>query len=135
MWSNFIHTYRNIAMFGEFVRELRLEKRLGLREFCQKLQFDPSYWSKIEREVTPPPKSKQQLERIAKLLEIRRGSKDWVELMDRAALGAGKVPSDLLSDSELLERLPLVFRTVRGDKPTVRDLSNLVEKIRGIRGA
>lgn len=120
-------------MFGKYVRERRLKKQLGLRAFCLELQFDPSYWSKIEREITPPPKSEELLTRIAAVLDIRIGSNEWTELMDRAALGAGKVPQDLLTEPELAERLPLVFRTVRGGKPTQRDLLNLADKIKHIR--
>jgi transcriptional regulator with XRE-family HTH domain len=120
-------------MFGTFIRDLRLKKELGLREFCIKAEVDPSYWSKVEREVIAPPQSKEKLREIAKILSISKGSKDWNELKERAALGAGKLPEDLLSDKELVECLPLVFRTLRFNKPTKSDLKSLADKIRHIR--
>jgi transcriptional regulator with XRE-family HTH domain len=35
--------------FGEKIKELRLRKDLGLREFCLMFSLDASNWSKIER--------------------------------------------------------------------------------------
>ena len=40
-------------MLGEFIKQIRARQRLGLREFCLKNGYDPSNWSKIEREVLP----------------------------------------------------------------------------------
>ncbi len=117
-------------MFGTYVRELRAKSRLGLREFCLKLDFDPSYWSKIERGVAQPPVDEETLSRIASVLEVNPNSKDWQKLNDLAHLSRGKIPSDLLTNSELLPLLPLVFRTIRGDKPTEEELETLAELIR-----
>jgi len=117
-------------MFGQFVREHRLKKRLSLRQFSEQLDIDPSQWSKIERGLLAPPKSDKVLARIAAVLGVNPGTQDWAELRDLAALGAGKVPNDLLNDSELVKVLPLVFRTVRNTKPTERELQNLAEIIR-----
>jgi len=33
--------------FGERIKQLRLERNLGLREFCENVGVDPSNWSKI----------------------------------------------------------------------------------------
>jgi len=120
-------------MFGTFIKDLRLKNELGLREFCIKAKVDPSYWSKVEREVIAPPQAEEKLKEIAKILGIPTTSKEWHELKERAALGAGKLPGDLLSDKELVECLPLVFRTIRYGKPSEKDLRNLADKIRHIR--
>src|SRR5688572_7293809 len=61
-------------MFGPFLKELRLKKRLGLREFCIKHQHDPSNWSKIEREVMPPPRHNETLRKWAKQLGLKPDS-------------------------------------------------------------
>ncbi|HEY9791708.1 MAG TPA: helix-turn-helix transcriptional regulator [Candidatus Obscuribacterales bacterium] len=117
-------------MFGDFVREHRQKRRLTLRQFCAELEFDPSQWSKIERGVLAPPKNEHMLKRIAQLLGVRPGSQPYMEMMDLAALGGGRVPADLLSDAELAQCLPMVFRTVRNSKPTAKELHALAELIR-----
>ncbi len=127
--ENNFHT-RSISMFGELIRQHRLSRDLSLREFCIALEFDASHWSKIERGILPPPKSEAILRKIADLLEFKEGSQEWFELHDYAALGAGRVPSDILTDAELAAYLPLVFRTVRNSKPTAEELVNLAETIR-----
>ena len=56
--------------FGEYIRNLRIENNLTLREFCKSAKLDPSNWSKIERGIAPPPKSKIILHGIAEILHI-----------------------------------------------------------------
>ena len=120
-------------MFGTFIRDLRLKSELGLREFCIQAKVDPSYWSKVEREVVAPPQSEEKLSEIAKILKISKKSHEWEELKERSALGAGKLPGDLLDDKELVECLPLVFRTIKYGKPSEKDLRNLADKIRHLK--
>ena len=43
--------------FGGVVRELRLKKRYGLREFARMASISATYLSKIERDIEPPPSS------------------------------------------------------------------------------
>jgi hypothetical protein len=54
------------------------------------------------------------LEKYAGALGLERGSDDWLKLFDLAAASRGQLPKDLLSDEELLEKLPALFRTLRG---------------------
>jgi transcriptional regulator with XRE-family HTH domain len=117
-------------MFGEFIKALRIERDIGLREFCRRLSIDASNWSKIERGVLAPPQDDEKLEQIAGILNIKRGSELYMELKDRAAVDAGIIPKDLLTDKETLNALPMFFRTVRSEKPTPEELDKLIEKIR-----
>ena len=111
----------------DFIREKRIASGLTLREFCRLTGFDASNWSKIERNLLPPPQSRKALESIASVLSIVSGSQVYKELMDLAALSS--VPEDLL-EPEILEQLPVFFRTVRGEKPTEEELKTLITKIR-----
>lgn len=89
--------------------------------------FDASNWSKIERGLLAPPQSKNILEGIAEVLKLESGSQEYKELMDLAALAS--VPEDLV-EPEILDQLPVFFRTVRGENPTEEELKALVTKIR-----
>jgi transcriptional regulator with XRE-family HTH domain len=113
--------------FASFVRVKRIAAGLTLREFCRQTGFDASNWSKIERSLLTPPQSKNVLETITAVLKIASGSQDYKELMDLAALAS--VPQDLI-EPEILDQLPVFFRTVRGEKPTEEELNTLITKIR-----
>lgn len=113
--------------FANFIREKRIAAGLTLREFCRMTGFDASNWSKIERGLLTPPQSKNILEGIAKVLKLESGSQEYKELMDLAALSS--VPEDLV-EPEILDQLPVFFRTVRGESPTEEELKALVTKIR-----
>ncbi len=115
------------SSFAYFVREKRIASGLTLREFCRLTGFDASNWSKIERGLLTPPQSKKILNEIASVLTIEKESQEYKELLDMAALST--IPEDLL-ESEILEQLPVFFRTVRGEEPTEDELKTLINKIR-----
>lgn len=117
-------------MFGQFVKEERVEKGIGLREFCRRLGWDASNWSKVERGVLPPPKDERKLKEIATILGIEADSDKWETLKDASSIDSGIIPKDLLSDEEVLKALPMFFRTVRSEKPTPEELEKLIERIR-----
>lgn len=119
-----------IMKFGSYVRDLRKERRLGLREFCMTLGKDPSNWSKIERGVLPPPTEEETLLEIASALDIAKGSDQWYKLFDYASVDRGMLPNDIRSDNEILEKLPVFFRTLRGQKPNEDELKRLIELIK-----
>ena len=117
-------------MFGEFIKKMRFEKRLGLREFCIASGCDPSNWSKIERGVLPPPQDQVFLERICVILGLSENSRERDRVFDYAAIDAGKIPKYVLEDAELVKRLPVFFRTATGKKPTQEELEKLAEILR-----
>ena len=114
--------------FGEYVKQKRLQWGLTLREFCRLTGVDPSNWSKIEKGVLAPPKSKEVLVSVAETLNFTIGSEDWNTLQDLAIVG--RIPKELISDQSIIQKLPIFFRTVRGDKPTEKDLEELVKILR-----
>jgi transcriptional regulator with XRE-family HTH domain len=116
-------------MFGTFIKELRARHRLGLREFCLEHGHDPSNWSKIEREILPPPRDEETLRTYAKQLGVKPGSEDWLKFFDYAAVDAGRIPEYVLKDEKLIAHLPVFFRTLSGQKPSPEDLDKLLEII------
>ena len=116
--------------FASFIREKRIVSGLTLREFCRCTGFDSSNWSKVERGLLTPPQSKNILNRIASVLKIEEDSQDYKEMFDLAALST--IPKELI-EPEILEQLPVFFRTVRGEKPTEDELKNLINKIKSAR--
>lgn len=71
--------------FGRTVREKRVERQIGLREFAKQIGVSPTYLSKVERGEFAPP-AEDKVVRIAQLLELDR---------DALLALAGKVASDV----------------------------------------
>lgn len=118
------------STFGDCFRALRAKLNMPLRQFCLENGYDPGNISKLERGVLPPPASPEKLENYAHALHLKPGSEEWITLMDLAAVARRQIPEDIMADEELVRRLPLVFRTLRGHK--VEDnLDALLNKIRG----
>ena len=110
------------------MRQSRIENKITLREFCRKTNIDPSNWSKIERGVLPPPKSKQVLSEIARVLNFEEHTENWYSLIDLAAIT--HIPQELLSNKSIVDKLPVFFRTLRGKKPTRDELEELIKIIK-----
>lgn len=119
-----------MSKFGDFFRGVRAKAGLSLREFCLDNGFDPGNISRLERGMLPPPESPEKLEQYAKALRIRKGSDDWYSLFDLAAAERGRIPEDVLKDEELVERLPVLFRTLRGQRVDENSLDDLIKRIR-----
>lgn len=111
--------------FGEFTKDLRIKKAFTLREFCRSINFDPSNWSRIERSLFPPPKSKQVLQGIAETLNLEEGSEEYHTLFDLAAISY--IPAELVGDQRVVDKLPVFFRTIRGEKPNRDELEELIK--------
>ena len=116
--------------FGAFFRSCRIRLGLTLRAFCSANGFDAANISRLERGVMAPPSSREKLEEYARSLKIESGSNEWYEFFDLAAAASGRIPADLMNDKQLIPKLPLVFRTLRGGKVTRKQLDGLIERIR-----
>ena len=117
-------------VFGQFFKKKRIELGLTLRQFCLENNLDPGNISKIERGILPPPTKAEKLEQYAKSLKIKAGSNDWHELVDLAYASSGRIPEEILSNKDLVSKLPLVFRTLRGQKLAEDQLKKLAEKLK-----
>jgi transcriptional regulator with XRE-family HTH domain len=118
------------AAFGALFKELRIGQQMTLRQFCEARGYDPGNISKLERGLLPPPESEAKLTEYAKALRIRRGSDAWYEFFDLARAARGKLPPEVLRKRDVVARLPLLFRTLRGHKVSERKLNELIEMIR-----
>ena len=68
--------------------------------------------------------------RYAGALGIARGSVEWQELVDMAAASRGELPPDLSDDAAVVSALPLLFRTLRGQRVTPQLMQAVVRKVR-----
>ncbi len=116
--------------FGLYIKNLRLSKGLTLREFCKKYEHDASNWSKIERGKNLPPADESTLEKWAKELGVEKFSSEWYTFIDLAAAARGEIPNDLKEDENVVAKLPLFYRTLRGQRPTDKEMKNVAKLLR-----
>ncbi len=116
--------------FGSFFKELRQNRGKTLRRFCLDNGFDPGNISKMERGLLPPPGSEAKLKEYAKALKIRRGSEAWYQFFDLARTATGRIPPEVMRNRDVAARLPLLFRTLRGQKVSEQKLNELIRLIR-----
>ena len=114
--------------FGTLLKNSRIARRITLRQCVIELKFDPSDWSKIERSVSPAPKSPETLERWADYLHIH--GEDRELFMDLASLSRSQIPPDMASDETVKAALPIFFHFVRdcesrGEIPDKKKLAHL----------
>lgn len=117
--------------FGEHFKELRINLGVTLRAFCQEHGYDPGNMSRMERGMLQPPQSEEKLTEYASALGLQQGSDEWFTFFDLAAAQSGRLPKELLSDEEVMDKLPVLFRTLRGQKVDKKHLNALIDKIRG----
>ncbi len=120
-------------MLGTFIKELRRRRHLGLRAFCLEHGHSPGNWSRLERELLPPPRDERILRSWAKQLGLKPGSDDWLKFFDYAAVGAGRIPDHILQNKKLAAHLPALFRVLSGEKPLPEEKEKLLAIIQGTR--
>src|SRR3972149_2273426 len=117
-------------LFGEFFKTKRIALGKTLRTFCIENQLDPGNISKLERGILPPPVTSEKLEHYADCLQIVQGSDNWYTFFDLAHACAGRIPDEFRSDENILSKLPIVFRTLRGQKLTKDQLEALAKELK-----
>jgi transcriptional regulator with XRE-family HTH domain len=118
------------GQFGAILKRMRAERGLTLRDFCLKNGLDPGNYSRLERGLYPPPENHEGVEKYANALQLQPGSAEWLELFDVAAAERGRFPDDLMSDEAVVDKLPVLFRTLRAQPVPPEKLDELVERIR-----
>lgn len=115
--------------FGEFVKSRRIACRITLRNFADGLGMDPSNYSKMERGLMQPP-GPERLAAFARMLKIPPDSEEYREMVRLASLGRSEIPPGVLSDPEVVGCLPVLFRTLEGDKVDGAVLDELFDALK-----
>ena len=119
---------KNIKAFGNYFKSKRIGLKMTLRQFCSDNGFDPGNISRLERGIAAHPVDESILKLYAKALKIKKSSDYWNKFFDMARASKGIIPPDLMEE-EVVQRLPLVFRTIRGKKLSKDKLKKLIKLI------
>ncbi len=122
----------DMTTFGGRMKALRLGLGESLRAFARRCGYDAAYLSRIERGLVAPPQDGgsygNSLRRLLFGLGLRLREPAWQEMVDLAAVAAGRVPPDYENDASLVAKLPLLFAA--GRKYSRKELLALAKKIR-----
>lgn len=114
--------------FHELFKKKRME--IGtVRQFADRAGFDLAYISRLENGITLPPKDSKKLAKLALALNMAKGTEEWQEFMDLAAVAKNELPEDLQDNERIASVLPAFYRTLRNkelDKSEVEKLLNLI---------
>lgn len=116
--------------FGEFIKDRRIRLGKSLRAFCEANGYDPGNYSKLERDIFSPPEDEEFLVKLARALGIQQRSVDWFELYNLASVARQRIPKPLMDDAEVVEKLPILFRTLQGEPLPAEKMDELIEFIR-----
>ncbi len=116
--------------FGELFKKLRIRTKMTLRQFCKKNEFDPGNISKLERGILLAPHDEKKLKSYAKALKIRPSDKEYMEFFDLAAGSNKNFPIKNIKDQNLLNKLPVLFRTLDRKDLTEEKLEKIIQIIR-----
>ncbi len=113
-------------LFHELLKNLRVSREIGLREFAHSIQMDVGNYSKVERGILNPPKA----EILSKITGALRLSKDEEgKLSGLAALANGKIPEDIAEEVKDYEYLPVLLRTIANKQLTDEQLKELTDRV------
>jgi transcriptional regulator with XRE-family HTH domain len=116
--------------FGEYVKNMRQQKQITLRRFCLEHSIDPGNHSKLERGILNPPQDEDKLKSLAYALGIKQGSNEWEEFFSLAFIENGKIPKEIMENGLIVSKLPLFFRTLKGEKIDETKMDKLIQLIR-----
>jgi transcriptional regulator with XRE-family HTH domain len=116
--------------FGEFIKDRRIKSNRTLRAFCLENGYDPGNHSKVERGIFNPPDDERQMRQMANALGIQPQSSDWHECFNLASIARRQIPKAILEDAELVEKLPVLFRTLQGEPLAPEKMDDLIDFIR-----
>ncbi len=116
--------------FGTYFRKLRISKGYTLRKFCIEHDFDPGNISKLERSIFSATHNENKLRNYAKALGVVEGSDEWIEFFDLAAASSKNFKLPKIEDPEVLQKLPVLFRTLDNKEITSDQLDKIIEIIK-----
>lgn len=114
-------------LYGEMLRNIRLEREITLRELALKSDIDVGYLSRVERGTIPPPQKEELLDAINEALELRK--EEARKLKDQAALDNKQFPKDVAQNLDKVVGIPMLLRTVANKKLSADEIKKVTEYI------
>ena len=120
--------------FCLLLRKLRIDCGFSLRAFAHEIGMKPSNLSFIESGRENPPRGEATLSKIAHVLKLKKGSKEWGQFFDSAVDDTpGRLPADIIANRTICDQVPIMLRTMANAKLSAAELKILIARIKGYR--
>jgi len=116
--------------FGEYLKKLRLQARIGLREFARLINKQPSNYSNIETGKSAPPADSKTLDVICDTLGLEKNCEQRNILFDLAAKEGKRIPADIAQSIREFRGIPVLVRTIKNKKLSETKLLELTKYIK-----
>jgi len=116
--------------FGDLLRELRIKAGYSLRSFAKEAGMQPSNLSLLENNKVNPPRDKDILFKLVKILKLREETEEWGEFFDLAVKDVDRLPADIANKKCVRDLLPIMLRTVANSRLSKEEILKLIKKIR-----
>ncbi len=117
----------NSLTFFEFLRQKRLQSKLGLREFAKVIGMQPSNYCSIESGSLPAP-AEDKLKLISTKLDL--STEEQRTFYDLASQSRDDIPADLKKLIKNNAVIPALLRTVEDEEVGEEQLKGIVEDIK-----
>lgn len=117
--------------FAEFLKQLRSDLGMTLREFGTSKGYDSAYISRLENGILKAPSEPEKLSALATAYELKPETKEWVHFHDLAAVNRNEIPEDLKDNPQVLNFLPAFYRTIRNDRIDSKEMEHLLSLVKG----
>lgn len=114
--------------FGDRIKELRLERKLGLRQFAKKVDISATYMSRLERGLDPPP----SVEVILEMAGVLRVAPEPLLVLAKTTPPVWK--EAFLKHSHLATKVAEFMRTVKETKLSEEDWDRLIKEVKDMGG-
>lgn len=118
-----------MTTFSEFITGRRKELGYTMRQFAITKGYDTAYVSRLESGLLSAPADQQKVKALAKALELKPSTEEWVEFFDLVAASRNELPDDLKKDPAISRVMPSIYRTLRSENPTKLELQELFDSI------
>ena len=114
--------------FGQYLRDWRMERMVGLREFCKTLDVDSANWSKLERGILAPTENPHTLHKIALGLGLKDKSDEYYRFHSLATAARRAILYEMTQPHEAsVGVLPFFPSKSDGTRLTKDELTRLVD--------
>jgi len=124
---NILHTVDMPTTLGSYVRELRQQKGLTLRQLAEKVKMDFTYLSKVENDNLFGPDRKRynvSMDNLKVLARVLEGDVDKMQLL------AGKMPEQVIKDATEKDKAAEFFRAIPKEGLSEDDWGKLLHQLR-----
>ena len=119
--------------FCAYLKQLRLERGYGLREFARIIDMHPSNLSNLERGKLPPLRHKESLEVISDALGLSNEDPRRKRLFDLAVADTpDRLPADLVNYAAEVKVIPLLLRTIADKGLSEEQIRQLAQEINAL---